>query len=181
VVKVCRTAVLAAALVLVPLVAAAQKSMGAVVSETFTIEAIDHSTRVVTLKDKNGKLDDVMCGPEVTRFDALKVGDKVTMRYYESLVSAIRTPGTPVKPAAEAGLTRTPGEKPGGTLSKQVTATVTIVAMDTKVPSVTVKTSDGRTVSFKVEDKKNLEGFKPGDTVDITYTQALAISVTPAK
>jgi Cu/Ag efflux protein CusF len=34
-------------------------------------------------------------------------------------------------------------------------------------------------MSFKVADKKNLEGVKVGDQVQITYTQALAVSVTP--
>jgi Cu/Ag efflux protein CusF len=46
------------------------------------------------------------------------------------------------------------------------------------VPSVTVRTEDGRKMSFKVENAKNLEGVKVGDRVEITYTQALAISVT---
>jgi len=162
-------------------IGAQQKTMGAAVTESFTIEAIDHSSRIVTLKDKNGALSDVVCGPEVQRFDALKVGDNVTMRYYESLVSAIRATTAAPKPPVQASVTRTPGDKPGGTIAQQFTATVTIVAIDMKVPSVTIKRSDGRTLSFKVEDKKNLEGFKAGDTVEITYTQALAISVTPAK
>ena len=153
----------------------------ATVSATFTIEAIDSSARVVTLKDDKGNLTDVVCGPEVQRFDALKVGDHVTMRYQESIVSAIQAPGTAPKAPDTSAVTRTPGEKPGGVVARQLTATVTIVAIDTNVPSVTVKTTDGRQLSFKVADKKNLEGYKPGDTVQITYTQALAISVTPAK
>jgi hypothetical protein len=45
------------------------------------------------------------------------------------------------------------------------------------VPSVTIKTADGSVKSMKVEDRKNIEGLKVGDKVDITYTQALAISV----
>ena len=32
-----------------------------------------------------------------------------------------------------------------------------------------------------MQDAKNLEGYKVGDTVEITYTQALAVSVEPAK
>jgi hypothetical protein len=37
-------------------------------------------------------------------------------------------------------------------------------------------------MSFKVEDPKNLTGFKGGDKVQITCTRALAISVeTPKK
>ena len=61
-----------------------------------------------------------------------------------------------------------------------MTASVTVNAIDTKVPSVTITTKDGQTMSFKVEDPKKLQGVKVGDQVEITYTQALAISVTPA-
>ena len=36
-------------------------------------------------------------------------------------------------------------------------------------------------MSFKVENAKNLEGYKVGDKIEVTYTQALAVSVTPGK
>jgi Cu/Ag efflux protein CusF len=42
---------------------------------------------------------------------------------------------------------------------------------------VTITTKDGQKMSFKVDDPKNLQGVKVGDQVEITYTQALAISV----
>src|SRR5262245_37715313 len=120
---------------------AAQKpvSVSDTVTESFTIEAINKGTRVVTLKDKDGKLEELFCGPEVQRFDALKVGDKVTFRYHESVVSSLRRPGQAARPAESAGITRTPGAKPGGTIAQQMTATVTIQAIDPKTPSVTVK------------------------------------------
>jgi Cu/Ag efflux protein CusF len=173
--------VLAAAL-LIPSSAWAQKpvSLSQVVAETFTIVAIDHTGRVVTLKDKNGETADIVCGPDVKRFDALKIGDKVTFRYHESLVSAISRPGTSAKAPVSESVTRNP-DKVGGTIAQQMTATVTLEALDPKVPSVTVKTKSGDRMSFKVADKKNLEGYKPGDNVEITYTQALAVSVEPAK
>ena len=159
--------------------AAAQKpvTQGAAVTETFTITAIDHSRRVVSLRDADGNIEDVVCGPEVERFNALKVGDKVTFRYYESIVYAIQRPGAaPAKPGG-TGITRTPGDRPGGTLSQQMTATVTVNAIDMKVPSVTITDAENRKMSFKVDNPKNLEGLKVGDKVEITYTQALAISV----
>ena len=46
-----------------------------------------------------------------------------------------------------------------------------------KIPSVTIKTDAGGRSSYKVENVKNLEGVKVGDRIQITYTQALAISV----
>jgi len=166
-----------------PAAFAAQKpvTIGEAITETFTIEAIEHSTRMVTLKDKDGLLEDVICGPEVQRFDALKVGDQVTFRYHESVVTALRHSTSPAAAPVSAGVSRTPGAAPGGTISQQMTATVTIEAIDTKIPSVTVKTTNGRRSSFKIADPKNLTGYKVGDVVDVTYTQALAVSVTPAK
>jgi Cu/Ag efflux protein CusF len=153
-------------------------TQGEVVEMTAEIVAIDKDARMVTLEDEDGEIEEVVCGPEVKRFDELKVGDKVTFRYYESIVSQIRKPGDAAPAATGApALVRGTGAKPSGTLSQQLSATVTITEIDAKVPSVTVKTEDGRAMSFKIEDKKNLEGVKVGDKVDITYTAAVMITV----
>ncbi len=176
--------ILSAALVsLLAVPAAAQKpvSVADVVTATFTIEAIDHTSRMVTLKKADGTTQDIYCGPQVQRFDALKVGDKVTFRYHESMVSAIQRPGAAPKPAVSSAVTRTPGTQPGGTIAKQYTAVVTLEAIDEKVGSVTIRMEDGHRLSAKVADPKNLAGYKVGDKVEVTYTQALAISVEPAK
>ena len=176
-----RTLAVLAALVVLPLVARAQKPVTDTdaIELTTKIEAIDHSARLVTLKDKDGESETIYCGPEVKRFDELKVGDTITMRYYESIAYAIRKPGQPsgLPTATGPAITRSQGARPGGTIARQETATVTIKAIDPKTPSVTVLTEDGRTVSFKVEDKKNLKDVKAGDKVEITYTEAVMISV----
>ena len=67
--------------------------------------------------------------------------------------------------------------KPGGTISQTQVATVTIASIDMTTPSVTVTTQDGKTISMLVHDPANLTGLKVGDVVQITYSQALAISV----
>ena len=74
-------------------------------------------------------------------------------------------------------MTRGTGPRPGGTIAQQATASVTVKAIDAKAPSITVLTEDGRTLDFAVENKKNLDGVKPGDKVEITYTQAVTIAV----
>ena len=146
---------------------------------TAKIEAIDKTARLVTLEVKEGDIETIKCGPEVKRFDELKVGDTITFRYSESIAYAIRKPGQPSGLPAETGasVTRSQGARPGGTIAKQETTTVTLKAIDPMVPSVTVLTEDGRTVSFKVQDKKNLKDVKVGDKVEITYTEAVMISV----
>ena len=156
-------------------------SQGAVVTETAVIEAIDSTSRLITLKVEDGTIETIVAGPDVLRFNELKVGDKVTFKYYESIVYAIQQPGAKPPAAESAALVRGQGARPGGTLSQQLTAVVTIKAIDLSIPSVTITTEDGNTMSFKVEDKKNLTGVKVGDKVQITYTQALAISVEAPK
>jgi len=173
---------LAVAGALSPALAQKPVSKAEVVTETATIVAIDSTNRLISLKGEDGITDTIYAGPEVKRFAELKVGDKVTFRYYESIVYAIQKPGDKPPVPETAALVRGAGPKPGGTVSEQMTAVVTIKAIDMAAPSVTLTTADGSTMSFKVEDKKNLTGVKVGDKVQITYTRALAISVeTPKK
>jgi Cu/Ag efflux protein CusF len=149
------------------------------VTTTATIQAIDATTRRVTLRLEKGDEDTFVVGPAVTRFDELKVGDKIKMTYYESRVYQIRKPGeTANVPGESSAITAATSKLPGGTVARQVKSTVTVVSVDPSVPSITVKTDDGRTVTRKVEDKKHLAGVQPGDRIDVTYTEALLMSVT---
>lgn len=176
-----KTLIALAVLAALPLTALAQKPTTQTegVEATATIEAIDHDGRLVTLKAKDGTMQTIYAGPQVTRFSELKVGDTVTFRYYESVAYQVRKPGQPsgLPAAGDPKVVRSQGAKPGATISQQKTATVTIKAIDEKVPSVTVLTEDGRTASFRIEDKKNIKDVKAGDKVEITYTEAVMITV----
>jgi hypothetical protein len=152
------------------------------VTTTATIQAIDSTARMVTLRDEKGLEDTFQLGPEVKRFDELKVGDKVRMTYYESLVFQVRKPGDPAPSTAPTGaITPGKGALPGATASVQQTASVTVKAIDPAVPSITVTTADGRTVTRKINEKKYLEGLKVGDKIDITYTVAVLANIERAK
>jgi Cu/Ag efflux protein CusF len=180
-----KTLVLLAVLAAVPLSALAQTpaarppiSKTEAAEVTATIVTIDHTHRVITLKNEDGEVE-LGVGPEIKRFDELKVGDTISFRYQESLLVEIAKPGQAGKlPASDdPTITRGKGARPSGSIAQQQKATVTIKAIDPKLSAVTVVNADGHTVSFKVNDKKKLEGWKAGDKVDITYTEALMISV----
>ena len=146
---------------------------------TATIEAIDHDFRLVTLKPKGGEPVTVHAGPDIKRFAELKVGDTVTFRYQESIVYKVRKPGAPGTAAVPDGpvIAHGKGPRPGGTVTQTQKATVTIKAIDPKVPAVTVQTADGGTSTFRVEDKGAIKDLKAGDKVEITYTEAVLIDV----
>src|SRR5262249_8593615 len=54
------------------------------VTATVTIRAIDQATRSITLRSENGDEDTFTVGPDVERFNQLKVGDKIRVTYYEA-------------------------------------------------------------------------------------------------
>jgi len=157
-------------------------SKGSHISATATIQAIDETNRTITLKNEKGEEDTYAVGPDVKRFNELKVGQTIKMTYYESLVMQLRKPGeTTNTPGTSAAVTPTRNTLPGGTAAVQQKKTVLVKAVDMKAPSITVITDDGRTITRKVEDSNNLKNVKAGDKIDITYTQALLTSVQDAK
>jgi Cu/Ag efflux protein CusF len=181
-----RITALVALLAAVPSAALAQRSVtkSNTQKETATIQAIDQTSREITLRFKDGDEDTFTAGPEIKRFSELKVGDSVAMTYVESVVVQVHQAGAPAAPSgatADAALTRGRGKTPSATLSQQIKGTVTVKAVNPSVPSITVLTEDGHTVTRKIEDKKNLEGVKAGDKLDITYTEAVLMSIVPAK
>jgi len=143
-----------------------------------TITAIDSTKRVVTLRDDMGNEDEYAVSPDMARFSELKVGQKVGITYYESLVLQVLRPGQQgFGTSSETALSRAKSALPAATLASQERLTVTVKAVDPSVPSVTVTTEAGRTMTRKIEDKSLLESVKPGDRVDITYTRALITAV----
>ena len=176
-----RSLIAVLALAALPVAALGQKAVseGDGVEVTSKIIALDRSARAVTVRIQDGDVTTIFCGPEVQRYDELKVGDTVTFRYYESVVYQIRKPGQPGgEPAGNAPqIVRGTGARPSGTLSRQLTARVVVQAIDPKGRTVTVASQDGQVTSYKVDDKRYLEGLQVGDTAEITYTQALMISV----
>jgi len=154
---------------------------GETVTVTATVEAIDAATRTLTLKGPEGNYVDVEAGPDVKRFGEIKVGDKITAKYYENVVLRLQQPGEKAKNSEADALTRGAGAKPGGTLANQRTITATITEIDHKVPSITFTGPNNWKYSSKVQDKAALAKVKVGDKVDITWTAALLLSLESPK
>jgi hypothetical protein len=152
------------------------------VSVTATVEALDKTNRMVTLKGPQGNLVTLAVDESVKRFDAMKVGDKVKADYFESVAYEIQKPGAVAAPdTVTTSGGKITGEKPGGAIMETHVTTVTITAIDKETPAVTIKTSDGAIQSYRVRDRKNLEGVKVGDKVQVTKTAALMIAVEAAQ
>ena len=173
----------AGALMVLPaaLLAQSKTLTGVTKTETATVEAIESSTRTLTLKKTDGTYLQTVAGPDVARFDEIKIGDKVTAKYYENLVIRMKAPGEPEVASSGASVTSSGQAAPGGTAAKQTTITATIAAIDAKVPSITFTGPNGWKYSSKVEDTKALEKVRVGDKVDITWTTAVLASIERVK
>jgi hypothetical protein len=168
-----------AALVSTPGIAMAQSKevMSEIKTQSGVVEAIEAQSRSVTIRKPDGTVVTTVAGPDVKRFDELKVGDKVTARYYENLVIRVKPPGEPavdtdVKDALASGQAL-----PGGTKARQRTLTCTITAIDMDTPTITFTSANGWKYTSKVRDKSNLTKVKVGDKVDIIWTDALLVSI----
>ena len=141
------------------------------ITETTTAKVkildINKAKHEVTVKDEAGDVS-VVSVPETFTLDKVKAGDVVVLTYAETLTAGLAKPGEGDSVAAK----RTTGAASG-----YVTKVVTVTAMDPAVPSVTFKTADGKSQTVKIRNAKNLEGYKVGDKVALTYTGSLSIAV----
>ena len=72
------------------------------------------------------------------------------------------------------------GEPPKARMGSQVTIIADIEAIDKDGKYVILKGPEGNSERVAVRDPKHLENVKVGDQVQLTYTEAMAISVEPA-
>jgi hypothetical protein len=161
----------------------APKGEGVIASSTVTatVTSVNQATREVTVKTDDGRDLGFIAGPDVKNLAQVKPGDVLTATYSEALVYEVKKGGVAVAPAVGvAGGSAKLGEKPAGGIAQQATVTVLITAIDRSVPSVTFKGPKGTTKTIKVKHPEKLEGVSVGDTVEITYTEALAVKVEAA-
>ena len=156
---------------------------GAVLSSvtvTATVTQIDQKTRAVTLKTDDGQEYSFVAGDEVKNLAQVKKGDVVSATYTEALATEVKKGGHTAAGSVTAAATAQPGAKPAGVVAQQTTVTIAVTAIDRTVPSVTFKGPAGNIRTIKVEHPELLQDVKVGDTVDITYTEALAIKLEKA-
>lgn len=150
------------------------------VSVTAVVEAIDHETRAVTLRGPDGASSTIQVDEAVTNLAQVRKGDVVKVEYYESLAFQLRQPGeAKVGEAAmvEGAETAPPGQRPAGVGARAVTVVTMVEAIDKAKGTLTLKGPEGKSETIKAQNPANLDKVKVGDTLEVTYTQAVAIAV----
>ena len=146
------------------------------------VVGIDKATRTVTLKGAKGETIDVVAGEEVKNFDQIKLGDFVVARYAQALsleLKKTRRDASGVTVREEAAKAQ-PGERPAVAGARQVTALADVVVVDPKKSTITLRGPRGNIVTLDVQNPDQFKVVKQGDQVEVTYTEAVALSVEPA-
>jgi hypothetical protein len=159
-----------------------QTAEGTTIVDTYTVDgtvtAIDPAKHTVTLTGPHGGTQVCKAGKGVN-FDALKVGDTVKATLTEKVAVQLQK-GVAPESAGEGDAVALAAR--GNTSevfmgdTRELTAKVT--AVDTKSRKVTLQFVDGKSDSFKVGPKIDLNNVKLGDDVVARLTEAVAIDIT---
>ena len=146
---------------------------------TAKVEAIDATNRTLTVTGPGGTFVPITVPKSVERFSQIKVGDTITASYTDDVVIRLKPAGEAAVNTLTEGVVKGPGGTPSGAAATQRTITATIVAIDNSVPSITFKGENVKwDYSSRVGDKEALSKVKVGDRVDITWNEALTVSVS---
>lgn len=159
----------------VPGMAAGTKSQ----KVTATVEAVDHGTRRLTLKDPDGSTETITVPPAVKRFDELAPGDNIVVEVKQGLLLEYQPPGSAaVEPTAAVSAARADStEAPGGAAAAAIQSTVTIIAIDLDHRLVQFQGPDGNKYLVKAGPNISIEKLKVGDRLVASYVETVAISI----
>lgn len=151
---------------------------------TATVTKIDAEKRLISLRAEDGREFTVEAGDEVRNFSRISVGDKVDVRYYQSLAADVTdAPASTSGDAVLLGQRAAEGQRPGGGVGVVYTAVVTINSVNPETHTVTFTGPEGtprETTVQRPDARTFISQLKPGDRVQVTYGEALAIAVAPA-
>jgi hypothetical protein len=149
-----------------------------------TVETVDQAMRVVTLRAADGKTMTVQAGPEVRNLAQVRPGDRVVVEYREALLAELVKKGTGTADVGVVAARAAPGERPGAAAVDFVRFPVTVFDVDRAQNVIEVTGPRGFNRRIKVSDPKAqqfIRGLKKGDEVEVTFSEAMAISVEPAR
>ena len=149
--------------------------------QSMVVKKVDHKDRTVTLQASDGSTKTVEVPSDVQGFDSIKKGDRVDVDYHEAMALSMLPAGT--KPSMTEKTTKMRPESGTAATAREITASAVIVSVDAANNQITFKGPKGQTRTVTVDDpamQQRLPSLKPGQVVQLTYTEAVAASITPS-
>lgn len=143
------------------------------------VEAIDHETRVVTVRKADGEEITFTASEEARNLDQVSVGDILIAEYMENVsIEVFANDGMKPDAAAVSAMARTEkGEMPGVAAMDSSVVTATVEEINLEKNTFKLKGPDGVVNEFVARNPDNLRRAKVGDLVVTTVTSAIAITV----
>jgi len=116
----------------------------------------------------------------VKNLSEVKVGDTVSVAYYESWALTIDGSGDTASTASASSVVRTATSEqmPAVLAARRSTIRAAVTAIDAGKPSVIFRGPQGRVQEVSVaQDPRILARLKVGETYNVTYTEHLAMVV----
>ncbi len=152
-------------------------SMSATV--TAEVTAIDHETRVVTVRKADGEEITFTASDEARNLDQVSVGD-ILKAEYESTVSieVMANDGMEPEMAMASAMARTEkGQMPGIAAMDATVTIATVEEINIEMNTFKLKGPHGEVTEYVARNPENLKRSAVGDLVVITATEAIAITV----
>ena len=144
------------------------------------VTAIDHETRVVTLKGEDGESITLTVGEDARNLDQVNVGDIVTAEYIKDLTIEVMAVDNAqaVETEMTAEIRSDVGEMPAAaTITTQVEVSI-VEEINIEANTFKLKDASGAITEYVARDPENLKKAAVGDVVVATLSEAMAISVT---
>lgn len=163
--------------------AAAAEKPGVVAAEmavmTATVQAVDYKKRTITLKDPDGSVATLDVHAHAKNLDQVKVGDKLEVEFYKSVVLYVaKADGKPEAVATAAVGVAPRGDKPGIEAVDVLEITAKVDAVDHKKRTITLTGPQGGTVTLAVDKRaKHFNEVKKGDQIVARVTEAVVMVI----
>jgi Cu/Ag efflux protein CusF len=139
-----------------------------------TVTNVDRAARTVTVRGAKGNDTVVSVPPEAQNLDQVQVGSRFKVRFLEEIAVGVSPGGEPSAVAGSSVQMAPKGGTPGGTISKIVQVNSVVEAVDPASRQITLRGPLGDSRTMRVAEDVKLGGIKPGDSVTVSHTQALA-------
>jgi hypothetical protein len=143
------------------------------------VEAIDHETRVVTVRKGDGEAVTFTASEEARNLDQVSVGDVLIAEYMETIsIEVMANDGMEAAAAGVSAMARTEkGEMPGMAAMDATVITATVEEINLENNTFKLKGPAGNINEYTAQNPDNLRRSAVGDLVVITITESIAVTV----
>ena len=143
------------------------------------VEAINHETRVVTVRKPDGESITFTASTDARNLDQVAVGDMLIAEYMETVsIEVMENEGFEPDIIEASAMARTEkGQMPGIAAMDATVVIATVEEINLEKNTFKLKGPDGEVDEYVARNPENLKRSAVGDLVVITITEAIALTV----